>query len=47
MGRSHDSTRFDEPDETLQGIIDGTVHGTVVQDPFEYGYQAVKVRLGR
>ena len=34
---------FDEADETLQGIIDGTVHGTVVQDPFAYGYQAVKV----
>jgi ribose transport system substrate-binding protein len=34
---------FDEADETLQGIIDGTVHGTVVQDPFAYGYQSVKV----
>lgn len=34
---------FDEKDETLQGIIDGTVHGTVVQDPFQYGYDAVRV----
>lgn len=37
---------FDEADETLQGIIDGTVHGTVVQNPFEYGRQSVRVLAG-
>ena len=34
---------FDEDDETLQGIIDGTVHGTVVQNPYEYGNQSIKI----
>lgn len=34
---------FDEADATLQGIIDGSVHGTVVQNPYEYGYQSIKV----
>ncbi len=34
---------FDEEDVTLQAIVDGTVHGTVVQNPYEYGYQSVKV----
>ncbi len=34
---------FDEADETLQGILDGTVHGTVVQNPFEYGYRSVQM----
>lgn len=34
---------FDENDATLQGIIDGTVVGTIVQDPYQYGYQSVKV----
>lgn len=34
---------FDEAEATLQGIIDGTVHGTVVQQPYAYGYEAVKV----
>ena len=34
---------FDEADETLQGILDGTVHGTVVQNPWEYGYQSVEI----
>ncbi len=34
---------FDEADETLQGIIDGHVHGTVVQNPYEYGYRSVEV----
>jgi ribose transport system substrate-binding protein len=37
---------FDEADETLQGIVDGTVHGTVVQNPFEYGRQSVRVLAG-
>ncbi|MCH1494956.1 MAG: sugar-binding protein [Rubripirellula sp.] len=37
---------FDEADETLQGIIDGHVHGTVVQNPYEYGRQSVRVLAG-
>jgi ribose transport system substrate-binding protein len=32
---------FDEADETLQAIKDGVAVGTVVQNPFEYGYQSV------
>ncbi len=34
---------FDEDDETLQGIIDSHVHGTVVQQPFKFGYEAVRI----
>ena len=34
---------FDEDDATLQGIKEGYVVGTVVQNPYEYGYQSVKI----
>lgn len=34
---------FDEDDGTLQGIVDGHVFGTVVQDPYNYGYRSVQV----
>lgn len=34
---------FDENDITLQGIKDGTVVGTVVQNPYLYGYESVRV----
>jgi ribose transport system substrate-binding protein len=34
---------FDEMEITLQGIKDGYIHGTVVQQPFEFGYQSVKL----
>lgn len=34
---------FDESKDTLQGIKDGTVTGTIVQNPYEYGFQSVKV----
>jgi ribose transport system substrate-binding protein len=34
---------FDEEDETLAGIRDGAIYGTVVQQPFEFGYQAIKM----
>jgi ribose transport system substrate-binding protein len=34
---------FDEADETLAGISEGAIHGTVVQQPFEFGYQAIKL----
>jgi ribose transport system substrate-binding protein len=32
---------FDEADETLAGIKDGAIYATVVQQPFEFGYQAI------
>ncbi len=34
---------FDEEDETLAGIKDGSIYGTVVQQPYEFGYQAIKM----
>jgi ribose transport system substrate-binding protein len=34
---------FDEADETLAGIQEGAIHGTVVQQPYEFGYQAIKI----
>ncbi|HEX8500487.1 MAG TPA: sugar-binding protein [Pyrinomonadaceae bacterium] len=34
---------FDEEDETLAGIKDGAIYGTVVQQPYEFGYQAIKI----
>lgn len=34
---------FDEDEAVLQGIKDGTVAGTVVQDPFGYGYESIRV----
>jgi ribose transport system substrate-binding protein len=34
---------FDEADETLAGIQDGFIFGTVVQQPYEFGYQAIKL----
>ncbi len=37
---------FDEADETLKGIQSGHVHGTVVQNPFEYGRQSVRILAG-
>ena len=33
---------FDEEDETLAGVRDGAIFATVVQQPFEFGYQSVK-----
>ncbi|MCD0458844.1 sugar-binding protein [Roseiconus lacunae] len=34
---------FDEDDRTLQAIIDGHCYGTVVQNPYEYGYKSVEI----
>ncbi|HEY0099205.1 MAG TPA: sugar-binding protein [Pyrinomonadaceae bacterium] len=34
---------FDEEDETLAGVRDGSIYATVVQQPFEFGYQAIKM----
>ena len=33
---------FDEDDATLQGVKDGNLVATVVQNPYEYGYQSIK-----
>ncbi len=34
---------FDEEDGCLQGIVDGEIHGTVVQNPYKYGYESVRI----
>ncbi len=34
---------FDEEPETLAGIQAGTIHGTVVQNPYMYGYKSVEM----
>ena len=34
---------FDEEEDTLQGIADGAIHATVVQQPYEFGYQSVRI----
>ena len=34
---------FDENEETLQGVKEGDIYGTIVQQPFEFGYQAVRI----
>ncbi len=33
---------FDEDEATLQGIVDGTIEGTIVQQPYQFGYLSVK-----
>jgi len=37
---------FDEDAATLQGILDGHVHGTVTQQPYKYGYESVRILAG-
>jgi ribose transport system substrate-binding protein len=37
---------FDEQAPTLQGIIDGHIHGTVSQQPYKYGYESVRILAG-
>ncbi len=34
---------FDEQDAALAGIKEGTVHGTISQQPWKYGYESVRV----
>jgi ribose transport system substrate-binding protein len=34
---------FDEADETLAGIKSGGIYATVVQQPFEFGYQSIQM----
>jgi ribose transport system substrate-binding protein len=33
---------FDEEEETLRGVQDGTIFATIVQRPFQFGYQSMK-----
>jgi ribose transport system substrate-binding protein len=37
---------FDENEATLQGIVDGSVYGTVSQQPYQYGYHSVRILTG-
>lgn len=34
---------FDEDDQTLAGIKEGGIYATVVQQPYEFGYQSIKL----
>ncbi|MFK7817842.1 MAG: sugar-binding protein [Planctomycetaceae bacterium] len=34
---------FDEADDTLAGIQEGSIYGTTVQNPYEYGYKSIEV----
>lgn len=34
---------FDEDAETLAGVRDGHIYGTVVQQPYEFGYESIKL----
>ncbi len=37
---------FDEEEETLLGIAEGSIYGTVVQNPYRYGYESVRILAG-
>jgi ribose transport system substrate-binding protein len=37
---------FDENEETLEAIRKGICFGTIVQDPFNFGYESVKILAG-
>lgn len=37
---------FDEDQVTLQAVVDGEIYGTVVQNPYQYGYESVRVLAG-
>jgi len=37
---------FDERSDTLQGIIDGDIHGTISQQPYYYGYHSIRILAG-
>jgi ribose transport system substrate-binding protein len=34
---------FDEDKQTLDGVAHGTIYGTVVQNPYQYGYYAIRM----
>jgi len=40
LGKVH-IVAFDEEEDVLNGIKDGYIYGTIVQQPFEFGYQSV------
>ena len=37
---------FDENPSTLGGVEDGRIHGTIVQNPYQFGYKSVKIMAG-
>jgi ribose transport system substrate-binding protein len=37
---------FDEDPVTLQAIKDGKIFATVVQDPYQYGYESIRILIG-
>lgn len=34
---------FDEEDDTLRGVRDGSIYATVVQSPYRYGYESIRI----
>jgi len=34
---------FDQEDDTMTGIKDGTIYGAIVQQPYQFGYQSIKL----
>ena len=34
---------FDEHDRSLEGIVDGSIYGTTVQNPYKYGHKSVEI----
>lgn len=34
---------FDEEEEVLKGVQDGLIYATIVQQPYEFGYQSIRV----
>lgn len=34
---------FDEDDRSLAGIVDGSIYGTTVQNPYKYGHKSVEI----
>jgi ribose transport system substrate-binding protein len=34
---------FDEDPQTLQGVREGSIHSTIVQDPYMYGYRSIEL----
>ncbi len=34
---------FDEEDDTLAGVKEGSIAGTIVQQPYEFGYQSIQM----
>ena len=34
---------FDEDERSLEGIVDGSIYGTTVQNPYEYGHKSIEI----